>query len=76
MSDLMEVMMSTQNATSHECCAWCEQPLPAPAETLPIVHGRAGETMTACSGECLAEMVAASTGWFEGHRQPVARRRN
>jgi hypothetical protein len=50
-------------------CSWCAGPLPAPIETLAVVHGRDGEIMATCCTSCLAELVAALAG-----RPPEARR--
>jgi hypothetical protein len=49
--------------------------LPAPVETLGVVHGADGEMLATCSTACLAELVAMLAGrpadvrrHFEGRR--------
>ena len=43
-------------------CAQCDGPLPAPIETLAVVHGRDGAIMATCGTACLAELVADLAG--------------
>jgi hypothetical protein len=48
--------------TDDRRCARCGEPLPAPIETLPVVHEREGEVLPTCSEICLAGLVADLAG--------------
>jgi hypothetical protein len=57
-------------------CAWCRGPLPAPIDSLAVVHGSSGEIMATCSTACLAELVADLTEPIDESRRHLAGRRN
>ena len=60
--------MTTPDTATSQRCAWCEGPLPAPIETLAVVHGADGTMLTTCGTACLAELVAALAGPVDGSR--------
>ena len=62
------------DTTTGQRCAWCEGPLPAPIDTLAVVHGRDGELMVTCSTACLAELVADLKGPDDESRHLAGRR--
>lgn len=68
--------MTTPDTATSQRCAWCEGPLPAPIETLAVVHGADGTIMVTCGSACLAELVAALAGRADEPRRHLAGRRN
>ena len=57
-------------------CAQCDGPLPAPIDSLAVVHGCDGEMLVTCSTACLAELVADLAGAPDDQRRHLAGRRN
>jgi hypothetical protein len=43
-------------------CAWCDGPLPDPAEAFAIVYGNDGAILLTCGLPCLAMLVATLAG--------------
>jgi hypothetical protein len=54
--------MATHDGEATLRCARCDGPLPAPIESLAVVHGRDGEILPTCNETCLAGLVADLTG--------------
>jgi hypothetical protein len=67
--------MNVPDVESKTRCAQCDGPLPAPVETLAVVHGADGTMLTTCSTACLAGLVAALVGRpSDAHRYAESRR--
>jgi hypothetical protein len=63
-----EGIVTTPDTTTSQPCAWCDGRLPAPIETLAVVHGPDGRMLVTCGTTCLAELVAALAGPVDGLR--------